>query len=256
MTQEIMFRDEGVLSGIRASFRGLNQTSAGLVWLASSRSGSLSAFQGDRMKNRQTPFVTEGRLSDRDDLNSAEDSDAASDAILVQAAKDGSLDAFNILYERYLPMVYNRVRFTVPEADVEDVTQEIFIGVIRSLKSFKGDARFSTWLRTLVNRRVADYYRSRNPSETELETDISEADAVLTGLHVSANTSAIDDQIMLRRAMSELPEAYKDILLLRFVEGLQFNEIAVERRQSLEATKSLFRRAVAALRKQVEHPNA
>jgi RNA polymerase sigma-70 factor, ECF subfamily len=219
-----------------------------------SRSGRLSAFQGNRMKNRQTPFVTEGRLSDRDDLNSTDDSD--SDASLVQAAKDGSLDAFNILYERYLPMVYNRVRFTVPEADVEDVTQEIFIGVIRSLKSFKGDARFSTWLRTLVNRRVADYYRSRNPSETELETDISEADAVLTGLHVSANTSAIDDQIMLRRAMSELPEAYQDILLLRFVEGLQFNEIADERGQSLEATKSLFRRAVAALRKQVEQPNA
>jgi RNA polymerase sigma-70 factor (ECF subfamily) len=153
-------------------------------------------------------------------------------------------------------MVYNRVRFTVPESDVEDVIQEIFIGVLRSLRGFKGDARFSTWLRTLVNRRVADYYRSRNPAETELGTDLSEADPVVTGLYVSANTGAIDDKIMLRRALNALPEAYREVLVLRFVEGLQFNKIAEERGQSLEATKSLFRRAVAALRKQIEQPNA
>jgi RNA polymerase sigma factor (sigma-70 family) len=192
----------------------------------------------------------------RDNPKTVAEPSTQSDEELVLAAQQGDLDAFNVLYERYLPMVYNRVRFTVPETDVEDVTQEIFIGVIRSLKSFKGDAQFSTWLRTLTNRRVADYYRSRNPAETELGTDISDADPSLEGLHVSANTGSIDDQIMLRRALRELPESYQDILMLRFVEGLQFNEIAEERGQSLEATKSLFRRAVAALRKQVEQPNA
>lgn len=192
----------------------------------------------------------------RDNPKTVAEPSIQSDDDLVLAAQQGNLDAFNVLYERYLPMVYNRVRFTVPETDVEDVTQEIFIGVIRSLKSFKGDAQFSTWLRTLTNRRVADYYRSRNPAETELGTDISDADPSLDGLHVSANTGSIDDQIMLRRALRELPESYQDILMLRFVEGLQFNEIAEERGQSLEATKSLFRRAVAALRKQVEQPNA
>jgi RNA polymerase sigma factor (sigma-70 family) len=192
----------------------------------------------------------------RDNPKTVADPSIQPDEELVLAAQQGDLDAFNILYERYLPMVYNRVRFTVPETDVEDVTQEIFIGVIRSLKSFKGDAQFSTWLRTLTNRRVADYYRSRNPAETELGSDISDADPSLEGLHVSANTGAIDDQIMLRRALRDLPESYQDILMLRFVEGLQFNEIAEERGQSLEATKSLFRRAIAALRKQVEQPNA
>jgi len=207
------------------------------------------------MKDILTPFASAGRLMLKDDLKAVEPQNL-SDEALVQAAQQGSLDAFDVLYERYLPMVYNRVRFTVPETDIEDVTQEIFIGVIRSLKSFKGDARFSTWLRTLVNRRVADYYRARNPAETELETDISEAESVLNVVHVSSNTASIDDQIVLRRALHELPESYQDILLLRFVEGLQFNEIAQERSQSLEATKSLFRRAVAALRKQVEQPDA
>ena len=207
------------------------------------------------MKDTLTPFASAGRLMLKDDLKAVEPQNL-SDEALVQAAQQGSLDAFDVLYERYLPMVYNRVRFTVPESDIEDVTQEIFIGVIRSLKSFKGDARFSTWLRTLVNRRVADYYRARNPAETELETDISEAESVLNVVHVSSNTASIDDQIVLRRALHELPESYQDILLLRFVEGLQFNEIAQERSQSLEATKSLFRRAVAALRKQVEQPDA
>ena len=192
----------------------------------------------------------------RDNPKTVAEPPTLSDEELVRAAQQGDLDAFNILYERYLRMVYNRVRFTVPETDVEDVTQEIFIGVIRSLKSFKGDAQFSTWLRTLTNRRVADYYRSRNPAEAELGTDISEADPSLAGLHVSANTGSIDDQIMLRNALRELPDSYQDILMLRFVEGLQFNEIADERGQTLEATKSLFRRAVAALRKQIEQSNA
>jgi RNA polymerase sigma-70 factor (ECF subfamily) len=207
------------------------------------------------MKEILTPFANAGRLMLKDDPKAVEPQEL-SDEALVHAAQQGSLEAFNVLYERYLPMVFNRVRFTVPETDIEDVTQEIFIGVIRSLKSFKGDARFSTWLRTLVNRRVADYYRGRNPAETELEADISESESILNSAYESSNSASIDDQIVLRRALHELPESYQDILLLRFVEGLQFNEIAQERGQSLEATKSLFRRAVAALRKQVEEPDA
>jgi RNA polymerase sigma-70 factor, ECF subfamily len=177
--------------------------------------------------------------------------DMPSDEELVRHAQHGQLDAFTALYERYLPKVYNRVRYLIPESDVEDVTQEVFITVLKSLRGFKGTAQFSTWLRTLVDRRIADYYRRHNPGETHLDEDAHEAKSTPAGLRVAAPALVADDQIMLRRALRALPSHYQDILLLRFAEDLSFNEIAQHQGRTLESTKSLFRRAIAALRDQV-----
>ena len=184
----------------------------------------------------------------------AELADSSSDSMLVRLAQQGNRDAFSGLYERYLPMVFKRVRYAVPERDVDDVTQEIFIAAMRSLKGFKGDALFSTWLRTLTKRRIADYYRRKNPSQHELDMDIGEADDLIG--EGDAPPGSLDDSIAVRKAMRALSEDYQEIVLLRFAEGLQFNEIAQLRGQSLEATKSLFRRAIAALRKQMGEPDA
>jgi RNA polymerase sigma-70 factor (ECF subfamily) len=67
-----------------------------------------------------------------------------------------------------------------------------------------------------------------------------------------SSTSAMEDRIALRRALSKLPEQYREVILLRFAEGLQFNEIAEFLKQNPEATKSLFRRAMSALRKTLD----
>ena len=171
---------------------------------------------------------------------------------LIRSVQQGSLDAFNVLYERYFPIVYRRVRYVVPEADVEDITQEIFIAVTRSLKNFRFEAQFSTWLRTLVNRQVADFYRSRKPRfETfSLDVESDDPDRELN-LSVEDKTSTSDDLVILRQALRNLPDNYREIIMLRFVEGLQFDEIARVQGQSLEATKSLFRRAISALQKRI-----
>lgn len=190
----------------------------------------------------------------RDNLTANPADNATSDSMLVRLAQQGNRDAFTGLYERYLPMVYKRVRYAVPERDVEDVTQDIFIAVLRSLRSFKGDALFSTWLRTLTKRRIADYYRRKNPAEHELDVDVGEADDLIG--EGDTSPGSLDDSIAIRKAMHGLPEDYQEIVLLRFAEGLQFNEIAQLRGQSLEATKSLFRRAIMALRRQMGEPDA
>lgn len=183
----------------------------------------------------------------RPDTPIAESVDLA-DEELIRRAQRGDLDAFTALYDRYLPVVYRRVRYVIPERDVEDVTQEIFIAVMRSLQSFKRQAKFSTWLRTLVNRRVADYYRQRRSVEAQESVDLNDTGEYLKPAAGSHNPLSADDKIALRNAINSLPEQYQDILLLRFAEGLRFHEIAVHNGQSLEATKSLFRRAIAALR--------
>lgn len=168
----------------------------------------------------------------------------ASDETLITQFKAGKTEAFDFLYHRHLPNVYKRVRYVVPENDVEDVTQEIFISAIKSLPSFRGDSQFSTWLRTLTNHKVAEFYRKRARKQEPMLAPLSDANAKITG-----NTSkSMEERIYLQRALQDLPENYREVLLLRFAEDLQFNEIAQVTQQNLEATKSLFRRAVAALR--------
>ncbi len=178
-----------------------------------------------------------------------QDEDVPTDAELIRQIVQGQRDVFSILYERHLPAVYKRVRYRIPESDVEDVTQEVFITALRSLKSFKGNAQFSTWLRTLTNRRVADFYRNKEVSDTQSEPLRGEgAQFRMEQLSVASKTSSSDDKIILREAIVKLPDHYQEILLLRFAEGLKFKEIAKTIGQSLEATKSLYRRAIGALR--------
>lgn len=170
------------------------------------------------------------------------------DELLIQHFKDGSKDAFDLLYYRHLPKVYKRVRYVIPENDVEDVTQEIFIAALNSLSSFRGDSKFSTWLRTLTNYKVAEFYRKRSRKQEPLLSPLSDAAAYTTG----SATKTMEERVYLQRALQNLPENYKEIILLRFAEDLQFNEIAELTSQNLEATKSLFRRAIAALRTHLE----
>jgi RNA polymerase sigma-70 factor (ECF subfamily) len=171
-----------------------------------------------------------------------------SDEHLIQRFKQGDLEAFNSLYERYLPRVHNRVRYVVPETDIEDVTQEVFIAVLKSLGSFRGESLFSTWLRTLTNYKVAEYYRKRNRKQDPQEAPIAEAEA----LPDEGNGISMEERITLRKGLVSLPEKYREIILMRFSEGMQFEEIANSTGTNLEATKSLFRRAVVALRKNLE----
>lgn len=167
-----------------------------------------------------------------------------SDEVLVRQFKDGSTDAFDALYHRHLPSVYKRVRYVIPENDVEDVTQEIFIAVLRSLSSFRGEAQFGTWLRTLTNHKVAEFYRKRTRKQEPLLAPLSEASGKMTG----STSKVMEERIYIQSALQKLPENYREIILLRFAEDLQFNEIADLTNQNLEATKSLFRRAISALR--------
>jgi RNA polymerase sigma-70 factor (ECF subfamily) len=176
------------------------------------------------------------------------------DEELVQRAQAGDLAAFNILYDRYLTVVFRRVRYSVPEADVEDVTQEVFIAVIRSLNEFRGNSKFRTWLYTILGRKIADYYRHRDPADFQWKTeDTAEPVGMDNKAPYGMGSSTLDDAIYVRQGLRLLPQHYREVILLRFVDDLPFLEIANQTGQSLEATKSLFRRAIAALQQILEN---
>jgi RNA polymerase sigma-70 factor (ECF subfamily) len=174
----------------------------------------------------------------------------ASDEALARKAQLGDRDAFQTLYQRYSQRIYNRVKSKVPPQDVDDVTQEVFVAVIRSLGSYEERSRFGTWLYTIVNRQIADFYRRRGrggPREmVELNEELAEQ-LPMAGEHERA-----DQRILVQRALNSLPDHYQEIILLRFADGLSFQEIADQRGQSLEAVKSLYRRAVQAIREQLD----
>ncbi|MCZ2128162.1 MAG: RNA polymerase sigma factor [Anaerolineales bacterium] len=167
-----------------------------------------------------------------------------SDEVLIRRYLNGEVEVFDLLYYRHLPKVHKRVRYVIPPNDVEDVTQEVFIAAVKALPSFRGDAKFSTWLRTLTNHKVAEYYRKRSRKQEPQIAALTETLAHPDNL----SFHSVEERIYLQRALMSLPENYREILLLRFAEGLQFNEIAEAGNRNLEATKSLFRRAVTALR--------
>jgi len=171
-----------------------------------------------------------------------------SDEVLIRQFIDGKQEAFDDLYVRHLPNVYKRVRYVIPENDVEDVTQEIFIAAFKSLPTFRGDSKFGTWLRTLTNYKVAEFYRKRSRKQEPLLAPLSE----ISGQTEGATSGMLEERIFLQGSLQKLPENYREIILLRLAEDLQFNEIAELTNQSLEATKSLFRRAIAALRNQLD----
>jgi len=167
--------------------------------------------------------------------------------MLARKAQLGDKDAFFALYNRYLGKVFNRVKSKIPPQEAEDVTQDVFIAVSRSLKGYKQEARFNTWLYTIVNRQIADFYRRRGRRSTggaDSEVELVEGEGVASVL----DSQEIDQQILIQRAMDRLPEHYQEIILMRFADGLTFNEIAEQRQQSLEAIKSLYRRAIQAVR--------
>jgi RNA polymerase sigma-70 factor (ECF subfamily) len=172
------------------------------------------------------------------------------DTLLARQAQQGDREAFLTLYNRYLNKVYNRVRSRVPAEDVEDVVQEIFIAAVRSLKNFEQRSQFNTWLYTIVNRQIADFYRKRG--RTIDGNQLISLDSIEQTVTAPENDrDHMDERTLIQKALNAIPEHYREVIFLRFAEQLAFAEIAEQRGQSVEAVKSLYRRAIQAIREQI-----
>ena len=166
------------------------------------------------------------------------------DAELVERTKSGDVEALDTLVRAYFPKVYNRVHSLVPEADVEDVTQDIFLSLVDSIHSFRGNSAFGTWFHRIVMNKVADYHRKASRRREQLSEKHPPR---------SVNPwNAANDELIVKEALRELPEKHREVLLLKFSEGLSFAEIAERLDLTYEASRSRYRRAVEAMRDQME----
>jgi RNA polymerase sigma-70 factor (ECF subfamily) len=175
-----------------------------------------------------------------------------SEGTLVQRAQRGDENAFATLYELHKKRVYAVcIQMTKDVADAEDLTQEAFLQVFRSVHSFRGDSAFSTWLyRIAVNTVLMKLRRRKSPPLLSLDEPVSAESASLkreVGKPDPSLSGAVD-RIALRRAVEELPAGCRQIFDLHEVEGYEHHEIAEMLRCSIGNSKSQLHKAKLKMR--------
>jgi RNA polymerase sigma-70 factor (ECF subfamily) len=177
--------------------------------------------------------------------------DLTSFAVVLEAARAGGQEAFTAIYSGNAPLVLGYLRANGAR-DPEDLTQEVFVAVVRSLGAFVGDERaFRSWILTIAHRRLVDDYRrrGRRPVAALDEIDLrdwspmaSPEDESLTRLQAGGVLSAID----------QLTTDQRSVVMLRLLSDLTVPEIAEVVGKPESAVKALLRRGQAALLRRLE----
>ena len=186
-------------------------------------------------------------------------SSAFSDDELIKRIKKGEEAAFSLLVRRYQHRVFNLVHriLGLPE-ETEDLAQEVFVTIYRSLAHFRGESAFSTWLyRITVNlcKNRLKYYHRRNFHKAQEITETSE-DAMQ--VHTSLSLANPEQQMIgrqiearLQEELNNLDEEFRIVLVLRDIELLPYEHIAEITGVALGTVKSRLHRARHALKERM-----
>jgi len=140
--------------------------------------------------------------------------DISEDDGLIEAASLGDRGAFGQLYVRYSRMVHGILLARVPPAEAEDLVQDVFISAMRQLRGLRTAAAFRGWLSAIARNRAIDYFRS---TRQRVPLEDNTPDHRETGSN---------DAFAILEVIQKLPEAYRETLILRLVEGMTGPEIA------------------------------
>jgi RNA polymerase sigma-70 factor (ECF subfamily) len=179
--------------------------------MASTSGDGVKTFTG----SLETHAVTDPSVDDR----------GADDARLVEAARQGDRVAFGRLYDRYARLVHGILLARVPLREVDDLVHDAFLQALRQLHALRDSTRFGAWLAAITRNRANDYHRDA-VDEVELPEGLSEDHAAGTTIGSSNSQNENEEAAYLLAAIRELPETYREPLLLRLVEGMTGPEIA------------------------------
>ncbi len=160
------------------------------------------------------------------------------EADLVSAARDGNRSAFGRLYERYGRMVHGILLARVPRCEVDDLVQDVFMLALRRLHTLREIGAFGGWLAMIARNRATDYHRSA-PELAELQ------DGMLR------QSAPVPEAIRILDTIRELPEAYRETLILRLVEGMTGPEIAEKTGLTPESVRVNLHRGMKQLREKL-----
>lgn len=174
---------------------------------------------------------------------------------LLDRARNGEIPAFEQLLRLYEKKVFNLTfRLTGNRHDAEDLAQEAFLKVFRSLDSFRGESSFSTWLYRITRNTCLDWLRRRKVSTVSLDDSLETPDGSMPR-QLQSKTPGPDEILeqkealsRIQAAISSLPEEYRLAAVLRDVMGFTYEETAEIMECSLGTVKSRIHRARGELR--------
>jgi RNA polymerase sigma-70 factor (ECF subfamily) len=135
------------------------------------------------------------------------------EALLVEEVRRGDRDAFGQLYDLYGPMVHGILLARVPFDEVDDLVQDVFLSAFKRIQSLREVGAFGGWLAMIARNRAIDFHRRKRETE-ELPENL-------------ARRASVDPEAAeALRLIRTLPDAYKETLVLRLVEGMTGPEIA------------------------------
>ena len=166
---------------------------------------------------------------------------------IIARARRGDADAFEQLVEAYRNQVFRlALRMCGNEADADEVAQEAFLSAWKGLPNFRGESRFSTWLYQLTTHAAIDLLR-REKRQAAAE-DIDGITAPDDGPSPQQQAERAETRREVRAALMQLPEEYRQVLLLRFMQELSYEEIGQALKLPAGTVKSRLNRAKAQLK--------
>lgn len=165
---------------------------------------------------------------------------------LIHQARQGDQDAFTRLYDIYVKRIYRHIFYRVPHVvDVEDLTQEVFIRAWRSIRRYKPTERpFLAWLYTITRNLIIDYYRKKGKEHL---VPLDE----LAAKYLEQQSSEIDATLGLeyvQQLIARLSGDQQQVLMLRFVEGFSYEDVAAAIGKSQGAVRVIQMRALRRIR--------
>ena len=166
---------------------------------------------------------------------------------LVDKAANGNFNAFGDLYSMYLDRIYRYVYYHVKDQMMaEDITEEVFVKAWKAIKSCKGRGRtFSSWIYRIAHNHMINSQRNNNRN---ISMGMESLTAVSDRRQEVENTA---DKYELTELLDELPLNQKQVIILKFLEGMSNSEIAKVMNKSEGAIRILQMRALSSLRQNI-----
>lgn len=176
---------------------------------------------------------------------------------LVRAAKAGEVRAFDKLVLLYQTKIYNlALNYVKQEEEAKDLAQDIFVTVYKSIATLKDDSKFSSWLFQVALNHCRNRYKKLQRRGFFSSQSIDDPDSYIqlaTEDNPGSNAERRDLQKIVRQAIAAMPEAEKEIILLRDIQELSYEEISTVLKIPLGTVKSKLNRARTALKNNLKH---
>lgn len=169
-----------------------------------------------------------------------------SDEQIMEAVKNGDLQQASFLFDRFHKRIYNFLaRMTADREAAEDLTQNVFLRLLKYRHSYNPEMKFQSWIYQMARNAFSDYYqqqKQRTPAKMEVEKLNDSMPDILDALEQEENEKR------LIRALAQLPDDYRELLVLTRFQHLKYEEVAGFLDMTVANVKVKVHRAIGQLR--------